>query len=946
MNARTIQTLSISFFTALLLWGTYTLLMYIGMPIHGSVLLTDPAMSMVQDNCGLKSILCRGAFSLFPFLLHSVGRAGPFVWYALVCLFAYLFYLGWHFMQTSSAKIRLTLHPWKILLAFVALLWLIFTVLSFGSADGRPTRLYIEPTAAVYNVGERALKALNDDYVSLQARGCLVEQPGDANGAKLYNLKESCIQGAFFTRVLPQLAFVLLILFECLILGRLALRLLKFPETRPLIEAAVSAGLGAGLWVALLWAVAVAGIFTSQVGWALLVIVPVVCYQQVLYWLKKFFLQEWTVECAWYDAALVLGWLLLSYIAINFLTVVRPFPIGWDDLGSYLNRPRLLVSYGHFIYSMAPFDWGYLTSLGFLLFGYQSIFGATASMMINWMAGPLALFMVFVFANTFLGQRRGLLAALLYYSLPLVGHFSFADMKIDNAVFFAGGLATFLVLFAYFGAAGWRLGTEEETPEPAEQAVVRPVWQYLLLAGVFAGFAFSFKMTAIMVMLPLCAVIAGLELGWSAFVGVAFLSALILMVQGGFNVDSIVQRVTGSATPVPAIRTLFYAVTVLVGLAGIGYGIVSRRSYMPFLRSAALFAAGFAVVVLPWIEHNSILLGSVIPKAEFGAPNRLSPTIDITGNVKPTDPQQKIRTLPKELAVKQSDPACTPTGSTEELDRYWGFSNGWGHYLTLPWRTVMNADSGGYYVTTIPALLLFPLLLLMPFFWTKRARWLRWLTAATWFMLVEWIFLANGIPWYGIGVFLGLMIGLETMVARAPDAMGRVVAGVLVGASLLAAFSNRFWQFDQTRNIFEYSLGKVSADSLKQLTIPYYDDITQLTLQRREETPDRPYLYRIGTFIPYFIPKNLEVIGINDHQLDVFNCLSAEGDHALTLKRLKALGFNSIIFDTNTATIESDQNGSLHKKVEKFQSFVNDKGLGLQVVISDTGAGVAYVIIP
>ncbi len=55
---------------------------------------------------------------------------------------------------------------------------------------------------------------------------------------------------------------------------------------------------------------------------------------------------------------------------------------------------------------------------------------------------------------------------------------------------------------------------------------------------------------------------------------------------------------------------------------------------------------------------------------------------------------------------------------------------------------------------------------------------------------------------------------------------------------------------------------------------------------------------------------------------------------------------HTVVFDTNTATIESDQSGSLHKKVEKFQSFVNDTALGLQVVISDTGAGVAYVLIP
>src|SRR5206468_1820624 len=158
---------------------------------------------------------------------------------------------------------------------------------------------------------------------------------------------------------------------------------------------------------------------------------------------------------------------------------------------------------------------------------------------------------------------------------------------------------------------------------------------------------------------------------------------------------------------------------------------------------------------------------------------------------------------------------------------------------------------------------------------------------------------ANGIPWYGIGILLGMTVGLEALVSKAPDMLGRTVAGVLLGLSILSSFGMRFWQFEQQRNILEYSYGKISAKALEELTIPYYNDIKDEVLKRQKQfSPSRPYLYRIGTFIPYFIPKNLEVIGLADHQLDVFNCLFQERDPALTLKRLKALGFNSIIFDT------------------------------------------------
>ena len=258
----------------------------------------------------------------------------------------------------------------------------------------------------------------------------------------------------------------------------------------------------------------------------------------------------------------------------------------------------------------------------------------------------------------------------------------------------------------------------------------------------------------------------------------------------------------------------------------------------------------------------------------------------------------------------------------------------------------MNLDSAGYYVTMFPALLLLPLLLLLPFFWMRQGKWLRWLFVATAFMLVQWVFFANGIPWYGLGMFFGLAVGLEAMIYRSPDIPNKVAASFFVVMSLFVAFAMRFWQYDQQRNLFEYPLGKVSYEALRERTIPHYDDIRDEIERRREVTPDRPYVYRMGTFIPYFIPKNLEVLPVADHQLDFFNCLYTERDAALTLKRLQALGFNSMIFDTNTHTIERDPNGSLHKKVEAFVEFVNTPGLGIGIPVNDTDNGVAFILLP
>ena len=164
--------------------------------------------------------------------------------------------------------------------------------------------------------------------------------------------------------------------------------------------------------------------------------------------------------------------------------------------------------------------------------------------------------------------------------------------------------------------------------------------------------------------------------------------------------------------------------------------------------------------------------------------------------------------------------------------------------------------------------------------------------------------------------------------------------------SLFVAFGNRFWQFELQKNLFEYPFGKINAATLLERTIPHYNDIADILVQVYRDNPDRPYLYRVGTFIPYFIPRNLEIIGLADHQLDTFNCLYQERDRKKTLARLKYLGFSSIIFDTNTGTIEQDIRGSLHQQVQTFVDFLNDPAIGGQVLINETDAGVAFLLIP
>lgn len=937
MQQSTQRILGLLLLAALIFWGGYTAIAYYAVPVHQSAMLDDAGKAFVSAACQGRGEICNGLATLPATFFSTLKKMSPFSTYAVLSLLLLGIVALRTFMRSQEWRIRATLSPLILLGLFVLSTWALLTSISYSSSGGLPMNVVIEPTASVYpGVSPQGLANLQENFRELQARGCLAPMDATLSGAAAFTYRFHCVQFGFFTRVASQIAMLILLMFNVLVLGRAALHGLRLRGFTPLAEGVISAGLGSCLLIALLWAIALAGLYVSTVGWILLLVLPVAGFVHSRHWLETLWSTRWEVDLRPWSLRMVVAWLLVTYLALNFVNVVRPFPIGWDDLGRYLNQPRLLVSYGAFIPTLSTFSWEYVTSIGFLLFGYDSIFGATLSMLINWSAGLLAVLSVILFGRSYMGEGRGVLAALLYYALPMVGHFSFADMKVDNAVFAIGSLS----LFAGFVALS---PPDQDEEHPSEEGGV-PALLLLLLAGLFGGFAFGMKPTAIMVIMSIGCVMFGARLGWAGFVGVMCFVFGLFVKMGTLRMNEVSTKVFGDPAFL-SVQWMFLSF-VVIGVAFFSYAFRSKAAAAKSLALyVGVFVLGFACAILPWIVVNNASYGRLPLRLELSYANTLAPSI-ITDGSAPARETGVVKTLPPALQVDTSNAACISTSKAEELDRYWGDYKGIGHYAGLPWRAVMNIDSFGYYVTLIPGLLLLPLLLLVPFYWSRKARWLRLLLGATIFMVIQWVFLANGIVWYGIGLFLGCVLLIEALIVYAPTTVTRSIAGVLIAVSLLAAFAHRMWQFEMMQNIFEYPMGKVTAATMEERTIPHYDDIRQEIERRARATPERPYVYRMGTFIPYFIPRNFEVLPLADNQLDMFNCLYQERDAAKTLARLQALGFNSMIFDLNTQTIEKDVQGSLHKKVQAFVDFANTQELGIQIVVNDPNAGIAFILLP
>jgi hypothetical protein len=915
----------------LIVFGGYVTLSFIGADGHITVLLSQEAWRNIVEH--ESSYFWRGFAGLLPFLKYLAFRLKPFTVYGVVCALLYGAYAVLQILRSGKLFLEIRLSLLHVLGISLGILWLFFTTLFYAPVAGVEQNVLIEPNTEVYEgVGEEGMTVLQQNFEHLLDQGCLTQDPTlrSKGNARVYSYGFFCMQKSFITRVMSQVGMLLFFLFDFLVLGKLLLTLLRLRSPSPLLDTVLSLGLGAAAVMFLLWCLALFGDLSLVPAWIILALIPLICYKQVLHWYTFSYRETWRYRGSFHALSIFLWWLLLSYLMFNFLTVIRPFPIGWDDLGKYINLPRQLSSMGTIIPGVLAIQWEYLTSLGFVLFGYSSTFGSVLAQQINWMAGLLAILAILVTTKCVLGNRAGVAAALFYYTLPMVGHFSFADMKTENAILMFGALGL-TALFLFLSREG------EEKPSR----------RWLFLAGIFFAAAFGTKPTILLLFMTGGIILTAGLIGNMSAIGVALLSFALFSKFGVLDLGTILVRALGFSHPsLPRWGILFFGIS---GLLFFCFPLIRgrwRNSIVVFHKYglALLFlTAGFLVYAGPWMINNMRLSGRVAVSAALTAPNTVTPLIEYSEHTIPPDAPVGSRGLPPELEPDLTHERCIGTSREEELDRYWGFGTGFTHYLGVPWRVVMNKDSQGYYLVTSALLLLFPLLLLLPAFWKNRL--LRLLFFGTALYVFQWIFSGNGIPWYGIGMFLGLVICIEALLTHAPDIFTRTTMGVLLFLSMATAFSMRMWQFDMQRNLYEYSWGKASADVLREMTIPDYDDVVE-HVERLSGNPERPFLYRAGTFISYFIPRNLTVIVQNDNQLGFFNCLNQEEDHALTLRRLQALGFHSIVFDTNTATIEADPNGTLHQKVQRFINFANDPSLGITSVVNNPRLGIAYMILP
>lgn len=697
--------------------------------------------------------------------------------------------------------------------------------------------------------------------------------------------------------------------------GKKLLNFFKFETDteNKLGDSLLSIGLGLGIVMLVVFGLGFYGIITAPYIAITLILLATICYKEVVLFLNRFFLEKFSFETRFFSFEIFFLICLSLVLAMNMIDLVRPMPIGWDDMGVYLNYPKQMAG-NQALLAGTTNNYFLLASLPFT-FIRDEYLAAMNGMFVSFGGGVLMLLALIAFVRQFFGRQYGLLSACLIYTIPMTMHQSYADMKTDMTLFL------FMILSIY----SFLIWFQQEDLK---------IKKWLILSGIFAGIAFGIKPTAILLIFGVLIGVFYRIWGWRGALGIFLLEWIVLHFQ---HLIEITRTLSASS------QNIFLGILAIGAMISFVFALIKHQKTKEVLLSTVIFCSFVGMSFAPWALKN---LNENNYKIAIGAM--------LNGRDQKT-PQLNLKALGVDAST------CKNTAKTEEMGRYLGYEeNLFVRYLTLPWKLTMNTTVHGFYLDLSFLFLSFVPLGVALYFIRKKGyaetqqktlQVLMLMGGASWLM---WMLIGSGIIWYGIFGFILIVPFTAYFFYENKTISLQIVTGFLVILSLFSVLALRGTKFANQATI-QYAYGMKSGLEVVDLIVPNYRQIGCIVTGgdwnatamecKAGKIADTSPIYRIGTFIAYFIPDNNHRL-LADPQLDQFKCIDDYfgNNDLITMKKLKEAGFKYLILDLNTATIEKEPNGSLHQKANRFVEWVNNLNQDYKIYVHsyNKNKGIAF----
>jgi len=453
---------------------------------------------------------------------------------------------------------------------------------------------------------------------------------------------------------------------------------------------------------------------------------------------------------------------LAIFLILNFVQILRPFPIGADSLRLYVNLPNLLAECGGLVDGNQPYNWSLFMSTGLTVFGRIDVV-----LGLSFLGGLLSLFALWRLSGKWLGINYSALTLLLFYSLPMISFLSYMDMKIDMALMFVS--LCILLLFYNWVVPIKKGNAAMHTKGPGLTNVhsffkkriplVLKQNRLLVLMGLLSGFAFGIKLTILFFFLALLSSIWFYKGGKMAFIASFFICFATLFILR-LDAHPGLRQFHDSA------ETLQW-ILLAAGLGTLGYLFVKQKKKLIDLLKYSLIIGGFfALPVLPWLGKNfsetktlgvySLLQGKQaspvfkldIPKGANNQEEIVIPGIYQLPELpekKPKKENQKQENKDKKQKKNNNKKRKKRNSDlSEDLHRFMGYEVTPARYLSMPYDVMVKSNITGFFTDVgFVFLLLFPFLFL---FGNKNISDWKTAVAKLSFIVLSSIFLMISIP--------------------------------------------------------------------------------------------------------------------------------------------------------------------------------------------------------
>lgn len=466
---------------------------------------------------------------------------------------------------------------------------------------------------------------------------------------------------------------------------------------------------------------------------------------------------------------------LTFLLSVNLINIVRPMPIGWDDLWVYMNYPQMMaLSWDIKWFWMVA--WQTFTWIGFMIHSnVQAFFLNNVGWILSSIVMVLAVWdLLKNTKKTFINIP--LLVATMIMSMPMVIFQQAKDMKLDTGLLFMTVIAMYMIYYIFLKYIGyteeisiknknwkisekistinWKETIEIKVEEKTEKTFslfsykFNSFWEsdlfknksylvYIFIIWIIAWIAFAIKFTTLMLVIAFVWIIFFAKLWFSWFL---WYFAIFLAIFTKANLWSYM-NVVYPKDNISLINNFSYT-AIFVWILLLIYSVYKYKikAFKKTLILLVIFSVWFVTSILPWIAKNiyesapNITISSLL----FGKWTNFN--LDYTKIYT----KEQIADIEKKYSSALSINSSWTT-ENEDMWRYLGYDKWANNFLKMPYNLTMQTnqrweftDITFLYLALLPVVLLF-----LAFRFNFLAIGIIWLLWLEYLLFVDSIWISN-----------------------------------------------------------------------------------------------------------------------------------------------------------------------------------------------------------